>query len=347
MNRWTQQKGVPKGYEIIGAISGWDIVASALFRVTVDQASTFPTGDSFEVGDTGVGRSGTDGTLSQPGAAVRFSSPTAVFLKSDCNRILKIQDATVGANNKLYTIETFVDVNTVQMRAADTVTLPEASNGSLTWSIVRVFTDEAPLLPNFDEIDEDFMEQIIDGNEPQTTDFFGVDKYCWEPDFFADVLVSLDSVTTLSPGVFEVTVSDGPTQGPSSIVGTADVIQSVGNWKLIDLGGTAFVIETDPVPSGPDFTFQVIASVAPDVGAAILRYDCPLNTTGDYCAASQVLLRITLGSLALETGTAVERALDRLLTRLDQVTPIHVQIVPIVITTFEASLSLSATVTTP
>ncbi len=346
VSRWIQQKGTRKGYEIIANISGFNVEVIPLFRVSINQSEVFPVELLFEIGESGQGRSGTDGSLSEPGSNVRFSSPTGAFLQSDCGVQVRIRDAAVSGNDKLYTIETFIDANTVEMRPVDTVILPEANNGALTWAIIRLYTSQPPLLPNFDEVDSDFMEQIIDGDPVQTTDFFGVDKYCWEDDFFADVEISLDSVATLSPGVFEVT-STGVSQGPNPIVGDPGVVKLVGNWKLIDSAGSEFFVETVPEedPGSPgDFLFEVKAALAPITGASILRYDCPVNLTCSYCGASRIILRITLGSIAEESGAAVERVLERVLLRFDEVTPAHVQIVPVISQDISMTLDLAVTV---
>jgi hypothetical protein len=345
VSRWIQQKGTQKGYEIIANISGFNVEVIPLFRVSINQSDAFPVDLLFEIGESGSGRSGTDGSLSEPGTSVQFSSPTGAFLKSDCGIQVRIRDAAVPGNEKLYTIEDFIDSNTVEMRPIDTVTLPEGNNGALTWAIIRLYTNQPPAIPNFDEVDADFMEQIIDGDPVQTTDFFGVDKYCWEDDFFADVEISVDSVAAISPGVFDVT-STGVSQGPNPILGDPGVVKLAGNWKLIDSVGSEFFVETVPAetpPASGDWLFEVKAALSPATGAAVLRYDCPVNLTCDYCGASRVLLRITLGTIANETGAAIERVLDRVLLRFDQVTPAHVQIVPVL--SQEISMGLDITVT--
>jgi hypothetical protein len=344
VSQWIKQKGIAKAYQILGNISGFDVEVNALYRITVDIAELFTAENLVEVGESSTDRSGADGTLSKPASLVRFSSPTAVFKASDVGNHIRIREAAEPANNKLYTIDAFVNTTTVEMRVLDTVTLPEANNGALQWAVVKLYALRPPKLPNFDEFDADFMEELIDGLPVQTTDKFGVDKFCFEDDFFADVEIGVSTVTPLSPGVYQITATDGPAQGPSGIVGTADVVEEVRNWKFIDFAGQEFFVETIPVPSGPDFLFEVKSSVAPVTGAAILRYVCPTNLTCDYCAASRVLIKLTAGTILDETGVAVENALDRVLLRLEQVTPVHVLLVPVFSQDIECTLSLTCSV---
>ena len=339
VSRWVQQKGTPKAYEILGAISGFDVTVSQLYRISIEIASSLP--EVLEIGESPSYRSGTDGTLTEVGLNVRFSSPTAVFTVGDEGTHIRVRDADTAGNNALYTIESFIDANTVEMRVADTVALPEANNGSLTWAVVRLYADNPPALPNFDEIDDDFMEALIDGYEPQSTNKFGIDKYCWEDDFFADVEIAITSTAQVAPGVFDVTTSDGPAQGPSGVIGTAGVVQAVRNWSLIDSLGREFFVETTPVASGADFVFQVKAALNPAVGAATLRYNCPVTLTCDYCGSSRVLATIVADTILNEEGVAVERALDRVILRLEDVVPAHVLLVPRFSQTIECTLNLT------
>jgi len=346
VSRWISRKGTAKAYEIIGSISGYNVEVSALYRISIDISSLLT--NFLEVGDPGEGRTGVDGTLSEVAGLVRFSSPTAQFGASDVGSHIRVTGAAVLGNNTLYTIETFINVTTVEMRMADTVTLPEANNGSLVWAVVKLYVETPPTLPNFDEFDSDLMEVIIDGLPVQSTNYFGVDKYCFEDDFFADVEVLVTAVSPLAPGVFLVTVDDGPPQGPSAVNGTAAVILAVRNWLFIDSANVSFFVETVPaLVAGTVYTFEVKAAVAPTTGSAILRYVCPVNTSCDFCASSKVLARVTADTISEETGVAVENAFNRVLARLEETTPIHVQLVPLRVQGLGAAFNLGATVETP
>lgn len=355
VSRWIMQKGTARAYEILARISGFDSEVIPLYRVSVAISSLLPS--VYEIGLEGFGRtgvSGYDGSLPTSSSYVRFYSPTASFRVGDEGSQIRISEAGVPANDKLYTIGTYVDSNTVDMVAGDTATYPETNNGSLKWALVRLYADgvsEPPALPFFDDFDTDLMEEIIDGLPPQTTDYFGIDKYCWEDDFYADIEIDIVSVTQISSGVFEVEVDDGPPQGPSSIPGTVAVIEGVGNWTLIEgTAGTGFgqeyKVETVPVWNGTYYTFNISAAVGPSTGAATIRYECSIVPFCDYCAASLILIRLSAGTISSETGVAVEAVFDRVLARMEEVLPIHVLLVPVFSQTVEATLTLQASVET-
>jgi hypothetical protein len=61
------------------------------------------------------------------------------------------------------------------------VVVPETNNGSLTWSLVRTYTNLQPLLALFDEFNPDLMTQILDS-------------------FFSDVVHSGSGTGTVTPG---------------------------------------------------------------------------------------------------------------------------------------------------
>lgn len=353
VSRWIMQKGTARAYEILARISGFDSEVIPLYRVSAAIASLLP--DVYEIGLEGYGRtgvSGDDGYLPTSSSYVRFYSSSASFRVGDEGSQIRIREAGVPSNNKLYTIGAYVDENTVDMVLGDTAVYPEPNNGFLKWSLVRLYADgitEPPTLPLFDDFDSDLMEEIIDGLPPQTTDYFGIDKYCWESDFYADIEIDIVSVTQISSGVFEIEVDDGPLQGPSSIAGTVAVIKSVGHWDLIE--GTAgsgfgqeYVIETVPVWNGTYYTFNIKAALGPSVGAATIRYVCPTTSFCDYCAASLILIRLSAGTIVSDTGVALEAVFDRVLARMEEVLPIHVLLVPIYSQTIEATLTLQASV---
>lgn len=343
VSRWIGIKGTPKAYEILGAISGFDVTVTKLYSITKALSESAPFTTVFDIGEAAAGRSGVDGTLSFVAPRTRFSSPTAAFFPGDEGSQLKVQNADNPGNNVLFEIETFIDANTVEIVPADQAVLPEANNGSLTWAIVKLYTDKAPLLPNYDEFDSDFMESLIDGFPPQSTDAFGVDKYCWEDDFFAEVTIQIDSVTQISPGRFEVSTSDGPAQGPSSVVGNASVVTGVGNWSVVDSASQEFFLETVPTGAGP-YVFEVSSALPPATGEATLVYNCPTVLSCDYCASSTILVTLVAGSILDEEGVATEKVLERVLERLKDVVPAHVRLVPRLSQTIEATFNLSMTI---
>lgn len=329
VSQWIQLKGSEKGYEVLGDISGFDVEVVALYRITQDLAEfSIPDDHEFEVGDPDLGRVGTDGSLTFGAGRVRFSSPVAAFRESDVGRQIII-DGSGSGNNGMYTIDIFIDVNTVEFRLVDTAATPDVNNGSLSWSIVRLYTDLAPLHVLFDEIDTDLLTTIVGVTA------FTVDKFCFETDFLAEVDITVIAVTSVSSTLHEVRVTGVFPGSPAVVVG-------VGHWKIVDFAGTSFFLESVPVEGPPtEFVFNVFATSPPVLGLGILEYVCVETEFGcDFCKSNKVLAHISEGSIALESGVAIERARDRLLSRLEQTKPVHVEIIPLFETELEAVLNI-------
>jgi hypothetical protein len=102
------------------------------------------------------------------------------------------------------------------------------------------------------------------------------------------------------------------------------------------------------VPTGTDpiYAFEVVAqaSSSPASGQGWLEYSCTFVPTCCYCQASDVLVIAEEGTIASETGVAVENAFERVLTRLDEVVPAHVDLIPRFRQSLEATLSISCTI---
>ncbi len=230
VSEWIKYKGTHDGYRIIGAISGFDITTFQLYRFAASLTSVISPDHLFEVESIGVGRFGADGTLAQDvSLRYRFSSPTAAFAPTDVDSQVRVRNAGIGGNNKLYTIETVISAHEVEFLATDGATLPEANNGALRWNIVRLYTDLAPLLPNFDEVNGELLKDIVNGGSGNFLDF-ALDKYCWEDDFDATAHISVVSVATVAPGVHRVTVS-----GTGGFPTTPEIVLAVGQWQFVSL----------------------------------------------------------------------------------------------------------------
>lgn len=241
VSQWIDLKGTHEGYRIIAAISGFDVVTFQLFRVGPGLFDTIPDANEYEVGEAGIGRAGIDGTVSQTMAfRYRLTSPTATFVPTDASRLIRIRNAATPSNNKLLTIDSVIDANTVEFALGDTFSLPEANNAALQWTIIRLYTDLAPTLPLYDEIDNDLLETIVNTTSGGSL-FYQVDRYCWEDGFDATVHIDTVSVTTLSPGVHRLSIV-----GSAAFPVAPEVILKIGHWQLVVLqvtdSGTGFSI---------------------------------------------------------------------------------------------------------
>ena len=169
-SRWIGIKGLAKAYSILGDISGFSIIPEALYRISQDMSLAIPPEFLHEVGEYELGRSSPnpenpttrDGTLSVGFAGkIQFYSPTALFRKADEGLQIRIQQAAVAGNNKLYTVDQYLSPTTVLFRAIDTATLPDANNSSLQWNLARLYTTKPPLRARFDDLDPDLFGQLI------------------------------------------------------------------------------------------------------------------------------------------------------------------------------------------
>jgi hypothetical protein len=232
VSQWIGLKGTQEGYRIIGAVSGFDISAVALYRFSAELATYIPDDSEYEVTESAAGRTGTDGTLQLSSGRYRLTAPTAAFLSTDVSRLIKITGAATGGNNKYYTIESVIADDTVEFLSTDLASLPDANNGTLTWFIVRLYTDLAPAIPVYDEVNSDLMEDIVVDLSGGEQDFHA-DKYCWEPDFYATVPIEVVSVVTPSPGVHTITVSG--TADTEDTPRSPETVLKTGNWQFLSL----------------------------------------------------------------------------------------------------------------
>ena len=323
--QWFDLKGTARAYEIIGLVSGFNITVEALYSITLNYYNNLPSTSLYQTGESGEGRNGTDGSLTLAADLTgTFSSPTAQLKPGDVGNVyLSISDADTADNNGLFIIKRYISATEMELSRETPVAATDANNGTLRWTLVRLYTSNPPLRPRFDEVNSDRMTTIIEGEPGGNT--FRVDKFCWEDDFSADVPVSITSVSSVTAIRWLVEIEDNTTIGDAR---SPEVAQLVGNWTLIDADGTEHLLETIPTGGPPSYVVEVLAADAPALGDATLRLDCTEQTSCSYCAASVIGLTVEYGDIADESGLAIEKATERVLRRLDEVRPIHVKLVP-------------------
>ena len=118
------------------------------------------------------------------------------------------------------------------------------------------------------------------------------------------------------------------------------------------VGGATTVTLTETPPTVPDanngslvwaicdFQFEVIATVPPTLGSATVEYICPVVISCGYCPSYRLLVEAN-------TAELLEAPFERLDSRLEQVTPKHVERVYAFGFTITASLTVGAVVVTP
>lgn len=314
---WLDLKGSAKSYEIIGLVSGFTITAEQLYRVSLDLAPTVPDLYEVELRESEVGRAGLDGVFTPVAGTVEFSSVTAAFRAGDEGRLLRIQNAAVSGNNRYYTIDAVLDATTVRVRSVDEPTLPDANNGSLYWNLSRLYTTLPPLLPRYDEINSDALAYYYATNPPPG-DFFAADTFCWEPNFSTSVPIVITSVLNVVPSREWTIFFTGP----------GEVVADTGSWYF-EVAGVQYYLESVPI-EGPPLTWaaNIKTVTAPPTGAGVLGYQCRAQLLCEYCGAAKILATITTGLAVTLTPQMLERYRERILRRLTEVTPAHVDLIP-------------------
>jgi hypothetical protein len=246
VSRWIDLKGTEDGYKYLAQLTGYDATCSALYRVSQEiYLSVLASGGTtYKVGEGVAGSFGLDGSLNVVGGRVRFSSPTATFAATDIGKTIDVSNTSGTTNDGLRTIETVISPTEVEFRVSDGMTgASDANNGTIVWLVVRLYAEEAPLLPVYDEINSDRMTYL------KGASVFKVDKYCWEQlpspwstliGFGADGVIVITSVTPSTPSAFPQVVS-------ITGRGDFDVVTGlgIGKWKLTNFGTDHF-LETVP-----------------------------------------------------------------------------------------------------
>lgn len=239
INEWADRKGIEKGYQILAAISGYDATCSQLFNTTFDISLQLPPQNVYEIYD--VGYNGADASLTDAvGPVVTLEAPSALgpggFALAQVGRYVRLESAASTNNNQLYEIIDFIDSTHLSLRAVGQTptapTAPDANNGSIHWSVIRLYTDLEPLRPNFDDFDSDRMNTLIPN--------FTVDKYCWE------VPIQL-GVGGPGGSLSVVAVAQQVDFSFVFVNGDIDVIKALGLWTLTDSDGRVAFLEAVPV----------------------------------------------------------------------------------------------------
>ena len=332
VNQWLDKKGSSEAYRILGRISGYNVTSTALFRISRDLAlGTLSSQNIIEVGETTIGRFGTDGSIlyESSGEFIFFSS-SAKFKFEDTNSLLRISNALISSNNSLFTIVEYVNENTIILKYTEDPQ-QDPSNGNLSWLLEKVYITQAPALPNYDEINSDLMTTILG------EDAFSVDRFCFEDGVIDQISVTIDTNSAntkfLSANVVQITAS-----------GQFGVVSYIGNWYIEDDDGTRFYLETPPtetfIGSGI-YTMTTFATVLPTTGG-FLGYECPINAFCYYCASSKVFLVIEAEDILNDPLSALENGFKRVTQRMELAKPKHVEFVIQQAQALEASFNMTA-----
>lgn len=339
-SQWIQHTGGAEGYTYVAKLSGFSVELHRLFRIDPWVAGVAPAANVFEVGEEGgIGLDGSFGTVQDPVTLVwqtTFTAPSFTFQAHDVDKLVRVRDAANPANNRLFYIDAVLSAHVVRFRWTDQAALPEANSGTLRWALVRLYTDLPPRRPRFDEVVEATLSDIV------TTEFpgkvFGVDRFCWEAEFKAEVPASYSTITAVA--VLAVTRR----RVTYTWTGPGPVVASVGQWSLVDSSGAVYWLDTVPVETVPGtWTFEITSRRSPALGPMVLRYNCPDVPSCDYCPSNKILLKFSPESV--DTGIeAAADVYDRILRRLTLPKPIHVELIAVLVQELAAGFDLDATI---
>jgi hypothetical protein len=237
VNQWVDKKGLTKGYEILASISGYTTSVLPLFGITFEVSEALPSTNVYEITD----KYGENGSFTdQSGPEVTLSAPTAPFSAVDVGRYVRVREGASAQNNQLFEVIGFIDTQTVRLRATGAVPVepvaPDANNGALVYSVLRLYTDVVPARPVFDDFDSDAMSVLIPG--------FTVDSYCWE----LPIVIGGGLTAGVAPGRLNIVAT--AEQVESSFIwvdGDISVVVALGVWGLTDTLNRTAYLEAVPV----------------------------------------------------------------------------------------------------
>lgn len=237
VNQWVDKKGLAKAYEILATISGYASTVLPLFGITFEVSEALPSVNVYEITD----KYGEDGSfIDQLGPEVTLTSLSAPFSAADVGRYVRVREGLSAQNNQLYEVISFIDSQSIRLRATGAAPVepvaPDANNGALVFSVLRLYTDVVPARPVFDDFDSDAMSALIPG--------FTVDAYCWE----FPLVIGGGLTEGVAPGKLNVVAV--AEQVESSFVwvdGDISVVKNLGVWGLTDTLARTAYLETVPV----------------------------------------------------------------------------------------------------
>lgn len=228
-------------------------------------------------------------------------------------------------------------------------TIDPSTGETIKWEVPpgsgKWYTSRVPVRPVYDEICADEVNGIN----------LRADLFCWEKEFRPPANGPMRYGAVLMAAVGFST----PYEGWELTIGGCDMsgVSWPGGWFIEDSGGVKFFLEGIPVYLGggiwkvrvsKGFTVYPPVPVTmvftpPVPGGVLVDYDCELWKSCCYCGTNKIRVEVSyLSYVTLEPRERVG-ALDRLIRKLGQVIPAHVQLAQLAVRTdLEASFGLKA-----
>ena len=177
------------------------------------------------------------------------------------------------------------------------------------------YTSRPPTFPRLDDITADYL---TGAGEPIA------DRPCFL--FTSGVTWNITVTSTVDNGDGTWTLVTGDDIG---------MVANLGLWTVESASGTRSYIEAIDATLGE---IVIMADEDPGAGVWTIEYNCPETYTCDYCPSHSVLLELQVTDPELATDMlALERAFERMVQKIRDILPIHVDIKATILHTAESA----------
>ena len=313
-NLWDL-KGTDEGYEFLAKVAGFTISTEGLWRISSDFAATLPSVNVFEL-PGGSGKYYTDLEPCRP----RLDDlplddfPLDVFCTewdTDFPEVVQVVTIDSVTNIGFFGSEERYEVVVSTAAMEDSYGV----GATLADSTAAEFT-----VLDYERVDSTSYQFIVQSLVAPT---LGAATVTWS--VFKRDLVLIGSGFDVEDLGTQALGATGKRYRLTVSLDAGDPIEPEA-WAFIDSDGVVFRVETATGVTPTVFEFEVVGATAPAAGDARFFYLCELITSCDYCRASGIRFKISLGEIANYPESLAENPVDRLIVRMRKMVPRHVRI---------------------
>jgi len=313
-NLWDL-KGTDDGYQFLAKIAGFTVSVDGLYRVADGFSLTLPTPNVFELpGGSGNFYSNLDPFRPRLDDLPLDDLPLDVFCaEHDVDFPSVVQAVTIDSVTNIG----FFGSEERYIVVASTATMEDSYGVSA--SIVDFNSKRFEVL-EYERIDDTSFQFLVQNLVEPALGAATVTWSVFKRDLvFMGLGFDIEDLGTQALGFtgkrFRLTVS----------LDVEDPI-TVGPWAFIDNDGVVFRVEAVAGLTPTVFQFEVVGEQAPVPGSARLFYNCDIITTCNYCRASALQFRISLGEIINSPESLADNPVDRVINRMQQMIPRHVRL---------------------
>lgn len=175
----------------------------------------------------------------------------------------------------------------------------------------QFYTSQQGSIPNFDEI---------------AADSIPLDQMCFEDPTDYEFAANVTSVARdLVTGEWVVTMN---------VLDDLTMMAAVGRWKLVDSADNEFWVESFTTIIPKTVRAAATYTVGPATGGGKLVYLCEESNPCWWCKTNKMRVEIEAGEILDEPGADVGSALDRLIWKIYETVPAHVELLFLVYITY-------------